>query len=266
MANLSLWHQILQKFEDAVKRYSETRAQAKPKPAPRGGVSSSMIILEPDDLEHGIVLSAAQAQDSDEYYAMVDSGTNAIILPLHPRMQGDVAECQVPSPTVTGPIVQTYEFNGARRLVVALPQSTILVSQEWLTTIAGWKFISGPKPGSGSESRVTPAGSTKSYVLNMRNGLPYLSKELFWLAMEDVSKRAELIAGHSWRELKEMLENCAHEPHPQIYSVKTVEVPKPPEVVFTMVPRTQYFVPSEVRRNIMATFDRLRATPNAKLQ
>ena len=87
------------------------------------------------------MLSAAQAQDSDEYYAMVDSGTNAIILPLHPRMQGDVAECQVPSATVTGPIVQIYEFNGTKRLVVALPQSTILVSQEWLTTIAGWKFI-----------------------------------------------------------------------------------------------------------------------------
>ena len=165
-------------------RYSETRAQAKPKPAPRGGVSSSMIILDSDAVEHGIVLSAAQARDNDEYYAMVDSGTNAIILPLHPRMQGDLAECQVPSATVTGPIVQTYEFKGAKRLVVALPQSTILVSQEWLTSIAGWEFISGPKPGSGSESRVTPAGSTKSYVLSMRNGLPYLSKELFWQAME----------------------------------------------------------------------------------
>ena len=235
--------ELIQRFDDAVKRYSETRAQAKPKPAPRGGVSSSMLILEPDDLEHGIVLSAAQALDNDEFYAMVDSGTNAIILPLHPRMQGDIAECQVPSAT---PIVQTYEFNGVRRLVVALPQSTILVSQEWLTTIAGWKFVSGPKPGSGSESRVTPAGSTRSYVLNMRNGLPYLSKELFWVAMEDVSKRAELIAGHSWRELKDMLENYAHETHPQIYSVKTVEVLKPPEVVFTMVPRTQRFVPTEV--------------------
>ena len=213
--------EILQRFEDAVKRYNETRAQAKPKPAPRGGVSSSMIILEPDDLEHGFVLSAAQALDSDDYYAMVDSGTNAVILPLHPDMQGEIAECQVPSATVTGPIVQVYDFNGVKRLVVALPQSTILVSQEWLTTIAGWRFISGPKPGSGSESRVTPAGSTKSYVLNMRNGLPYLSKELFWLAMEDISKRAELRQGHSWKELKDMIENRAHEPHPQIYSVKT---------------------------------------------
>ena len=62
-------------------------------------------------------------------------------------MQGEIAECQVPSATVTGPIVQTYEFDGAKRLVVALPQSTILVSQEWLTTIAGWEFASGPKEG-----------------------------------------------------------------------------------------------------------------------
>ena len=129
MASLSLWHQ--RSFRDLRMLSRDTMRlvlRPKPKPAPRGGVSSSMIILEPDDLEHGIVLSAAQAWDSDEYYAMLDSGTNAIILPLHPRMQGDIAECQVPSATVTGPIVQTYEFNGAKRLVVALPQSTILVS------------------------------------------------------------------------------------------------------------------------------------------
>ena len=48
--------EILQRFDDAVKRYNETRAQAqaKPKAAPRGGVSASMIILEPDEVEHGI--------------------------------------------------------------------------------------------------------------------------------------------------------------------------------------------------------------------
>ena len=58
--------EILQKFDEAVKRYSEskTQAQAKAKAAPRGGVTASMIVLEPDDLEHGIVVSATQALDS----------------------------------------------------------------------------------------------------------------------------------------------------------------------------------------------------------
>ena len=51
--------------------------------------------------------------------------------------------------------------------------------------------------------------------------------------------------------------------HIRRFTVKTVEVPKPPDVVFTMVPRTQHFVPTKVRKTIMATFDRLRATPNA---
>ena len=102
-----------------------------------------------------------------------------------------------------------------------------------------------------------------SYFAIKAEAIPYLSKELFWLAMEDVSKRAELKKGHSWRELKEVLENYTHESHPQIYSVKTVEVPNPPDVVFTMVPRTQHFNPAEVRRNIMTMFDCLRATPNA---
>ena len=83
--------EIMQRFEDVVKRYNETRAQAKPKAAPRGGVSSSMLILEPDVLEQGIVMNAAEAKENDEYYAMVDSGTNAIILPLHPDMEGEIA-------------------------------------------------------------------------------------------------------------------------------------------------------------------------------
>ena len=41
--------EILQRFDEAVKRYNENRAQtqAKPKAAPRGGISSSMIVLEP---------------------------------------------------------------------------------------------------------------------------------------------------------------------------------------------------------------------------
>ena len=52
-----------------------------------------MIILESDALERGIVLNAAEARDSDEYYAMVDSGTNAIILPLHPKMEGEKRYC-----------------------------------------------------------------------------------------------------------------------------------------------------------------------------
>ena len=59
--------EILQRFDDAAKRYNETRAQAqaKPKAAPRGGVTASMIILEPDDLQNGIVVNAAQALDDD---------------------------------------------------------------------------------------------------------------------------------------------------------------------------------------------------------
>ena len=173
--------EILQRFDEAVKRYNENRAQAqaKPKAVPRGGVSASMLVLESNDLEHGIVLSATQALDNDQCYAVLDSGTSAIIVPLHPGMQGEIAERQVPSATVAGPIVQVYEHEGARRLVVALPDSAILVSQEWLTTIARWSFFSGPKPGVKNivcENKVYPAGQERSFVLSMKNGLPYLSR------------------------------------------------------------------------------------------
>ena len=226
-----------------------------------------MIVLEPDDIEHGIVLSAAQALDNDQYYAMVDSGTNAIIVPLHPGMQGEIAECQVPSATVTGPIVQVYEHNGARRLVVALPNSAILVSQEWLTTIAGWTFYSGPKPGlanSTCENKVYPAGADSSFVLSMKNGLPYLSKELFWRAMKDIARKATLVSGHTWSELKNMIDSRTYEPQPQIYSVKTVAVLETPKLLLSATPRTQHFLPSNVRKQIVEWFEHFHppANPN----
>ena len=60
-----------------------------------------------------------------------------------------------------------------------------------------------------------------------------------------------------------MLDSNAHEPHPQVYSVKSVEIPEPPEVVFTAVPRTQHFKPSEVRKSITTMFEYLKPSPNA---
>ena len=148
--------------------------------------------------------------------------------------KGEIAECQVPSATVTGPIVQVYERNGARRLVVAVPNSAILVSQEWLTTIARWSFFSGPKPGlknSVCENKVYLAGADSSFVLSMKNGLPYLSKDLFWRAMRDIARRATLVSGHAWSALKDMIDNRTYEPQPQIYSVKTVAVLETPAVI-----------------------------------
>ena len=51
----SVGPEILQKFDEAAKRYTESRnqVQAKAKAAPLGGVTASMILLEPDELEVG---------------------------------------------------------------------------------------------------------------------------------------------------------------------------------------------------------------------
>ena len=96
-------------------------------------------------------------------------------------MKGEIAECQVPSATVTSPIVQVYSHNGAKRLVVVLPNSAILVSQEWLTTVAGWTFFSRPKPGlenSARENKVYPAGGKHSFVLSMKKWLAIFVQRL----------------------------------------------------------------------------------------
>ena len=127
-------------------------------------------------------------------------------------------------------------------------------------------LVSGPKPrleGSVCENKVYPAAADKSYVLNMKNGLPYLSKELFWMAMKDIARKATLLSGHTWDELKEMIDNQTYEPQPQIYSVKTVAVPQPPNVVFTTVPHTHHFRPNDVRKETIEWFfEHFHPTPN----
>ena len=68
----------------------------------------------------------------------------------------------------------------------------------------------------------------------------------------------------TWRELKEMLDNRAHEPQPQIYSVKAVEVPETPTVLLSAVPRNAHFTPWKVREKIVELFEHLHppANPN----
>ena len=54
------------------------------------------------------------------------------------------------------------------------------------------------------------AGANKSFKLSMKNGLPYLSRELFWLGMHDIAQRkAKRISGHTLDDLQEMLATMA---------------------------------------------------------
>ena len=78
--------------------------------APKGGVgvTTSMIVLAPE-LEESNTVACSAVQVSDDSCAMMDSETNAITVPLHPDMCGEIAECKVPSATVQGPIVQILE-------------------------------------------------------------------------------------------------------------------------------------------------------------
>ena len=126
-------------------------------------------------------------------------------------------------------------------------------------------LVSGPKPGlegSACENIVYRDGANRSYKLSMKNGLPYLSRELFWLGMHDIARKATRISGHTMGDLQEMLDAMAREPQPQIYSVKTIAVPEPSKVVFTAVTHTMHFKPRDARREIIRWFKHFHPTPN----
>ena len=120
--------EIIQKYDEAVERFNDNRAQAKAKSAPKGvaGVTASMIVLEPEEEGEKVTVHSFKVPVSDECYAMVDSGTNAVIVPLHLDMCSEIAECEVLSATVEGHIVQVLRHGSDKRLVVALPQSQFL--------------------------------------------------------------------------------------------------------------------------------------------
>ena len=69
---------------------------------------ASMIVFTPE-LGEGTPIACAAVHVSDDYYAMMDSGTNTIIVPVHPDVSGEIAECKALSATVQGPIVQVLE-------------------------------------------------------------------------------------------------------------------------------------------------------------
>ena len=98
--------------------------------------------------------------------------------------KGKQVECQVPSATVTGPIVEVYEFDGARRLVVALPNSAILVSlpvprlADHLDTEIGPSDEEGGKEAKRQKSEPNTPTSTSSR-------LPYEYDEVMGITQMD---------------------------------------------------------------------------------
>ena len=76
--------ELLQRHDEVVKRFNEnkTQTQVRNKAARKGGVgvNASMIVVDQEEGDTYLSCSATQASE------MVDSGTNAVIVPLHPDM------------------------------------------------------------------------------------------------------------------------------------------------------------------------------------
>ena len=90
-------------------------------------LSKDSMTMRPQQSEKGARLLLKLVPVSDEYYAMMDSGTHAIIVRLHPDTCGELAECKVPSATVEGLLVQF---------------SSIKVSDVWLWPYPSWQSSS----------------------------------------------------------------------------------------------------------------------------
>ena len=136
-------------------------------------------------------------------------------------------------------------------------------SQEWLTTAAAcWTFIAAPKDGVNEILAYTSSrGDPKT--LGMKNGLPYLSKELFWKAMEDITAATTLVSGHSWPELREMIHEQVQQARPQTFAVQDVVLTPYPPVELSYLGKSVNFRPHQVRQEIIRLFEENQPRPNA---
>ena len=54
----------------------------------------------------------------------------------------------------------------------------------------------------------------------MKNGLLYLSTDLFWEAMQDISTQTTLVTGHPWPELKELIHEQTQKSSLMVHAVR----------------------------------------------
>ena len=78
--------QFLQGCDEAVKQFNENKTQGRSMAALKGGVGVNASMIVADQEEGGFYASCSAIQASEDCYAMADSGTNAVIVPLHPDM------------------------------------------------------------------------------------------------------------------------------------------------------------------------------------
>ena len=251
--------EFLQRYDEAAARNAQARGQGAPK-----GLSASMLLLDDENPPLTIPdrVMSHSIRVSDSCFAMMDSGTNAVILPLHPDMCGEVAECQVPGTTVHATVVQQLSHGAAQRLVVALPNSAILIFQEWLTVVAGWKVIAARRGGEGCVDVYTAQNPNNPQGLTMSNGLPYLSKQLFWEAMEDIARNTMLMRGHSLQWLKEKVNEQVTSKSLHIHAVQEVRLVEVPNISLNYPQKSNTFSPARVANKTAKLFDELQPQVN----
>ena len=85
----------------------------------------------------------------------------------------------------------------------------------------------------------------------MKNGLPYLSKDRFWEAMEDIAP---------WPELKETIHEQVQKTDPMIHAVQEIV---PNQLRVSYPGRSVSFNPHQARLEIMQTSDANQPKPNS---
>ena len=74
----------------------------------------------------------------------------------------------------------------------------------------------------------TPRSRASPQEFGYENGLPCLSKDLFWEATQDISAQTTLVTGHPWPELGELVHEQMQTSSLMVHAVQEVMLTEPP--------------------------------------
>ena len=167
----------------------------------------------------------------------------------HRDMCGEIAECKVPSLTVYGQIVQI------------LRSTMILISQEWLTTIATWKIVAESE-ATASRIVVYRRRSPTTPSSQSEESFAVLLKELFCEAMEDIHIMATLQSRYSLFQLKKLLQEQRRVEDLQVHAVTDVQPTEAPAIQITRPTKSDGFQALKGVTEIAGEFTKVQSPVN----
>ena len=145
-------------------------------------------------------LGSLKAKTSDEYYCMLDSGANVLVVPWKPGMKGEKTMCTLVGENKTEGLIISRLYTHSRvHLIVAVKEALVLLPISYVVRIANysvsWKLVLDK-----DQFLMTDSWGDDVPVTEQED-LTFISKSTFWRVGHDLFHFANKVEGMEWKDV-----------------------------------------------------------------